>query len=179
MSKKEFPIKVCLFGNSGVGKTTLSKRYLTGLFESNIIKSIGTEIFVKRFDFKNYEIILQIWDFAGEEQFHFLLPAYSAGSDAGIFMFDITSKDSLKNFYEWLKLFKVNLIGGERAAPVIIVGGKLDLDAEREVSRDDVLEIIGSTAIVDYIECTSKTGHNVEIIFEVLTKEIINQYVKE
>ena len=36
MSKEEYPIKVCLFGNSGVGKTTLSKRYLTGLYDSNI-----------------------------------------------------------------------------------------------------------------------------------------------
>ncbi len=173
MSKKEFPLKVCLFGNSGVGKTTLTTRYLTGLYESNVKKSIGAEIFVKRFDFQEYKIILQIWDFAGEEQFHFLLPAYSAGSDGGIFMFDITNKDSLKNFYEWLKLFKKNLIGGERIAPVIVVGGKLDLDAEREVSKDDVLKLVGSTAIVDYIECSSKSGDNVERIFEVLTGVII------
>lgn len=174
MSKEEYPIKVCLFGNSGVGKTTLSKRYLTGLYESNIKKTIGTEIFVKRFDFEKYEVILQLWDFAGEEQFHFLMPAYSAGSDAGIFMFDITSKESFEFFYQWITLFKKNLIGGERVAPIIVVGGKTDLNAEREVSKDDVLKLVGQTAIIEYIECSSKTGENVDKIFEALIKVIIH-----
>jgi len=174
MSKEEYPIKVCLFGNSGVGKTTLSKRYLTGLYNSNIKHTIGMEIFVKRFDFEEFEVILQIWDFAGEEQFHFLMPAYSAGSDVGIFMFDVTNKESLEIFYQWIKLFKTNLIGGERVAPIIMVGGKMDLDAEREVSKEDVLKLVGQTAIIDYIECSSKTGENVEKIFEVLIKAVLN-----
>jgi len=174
MDKDEYPIKVCLFGNSSVGKTTLSKRYLTGLYESNVKKTIGTEIFVKRFDFEEFEIVIQLWDFASEEQFHFLMPAYSAGSDAGIFMFDTTNKESLEVFYQWIKLFKKNLIGGERVAPVIVVGGKMDLDAEREVSKEEVLKLVGQTAIIDYIECSSKTGENVETIFEVLIKAIMN-----
>ena len=37
MEQEYFRFKVCVFGDGGVGKTTLVKRYLTGLFKDDYL----------------------------------------------------------------------------------------------------------------------------------------------
>ena len=99
--------KVCLFGDGGVGKTTLINRYLTGVFKSDESITIGVDFHIKKLIIEEKRISLQIWDFAGEERFRFLLPSYVLGASGGIFVYDITRFTSLKNFQDWLDIFKL------------------------------------------------------------------------
>ena len=61
--------KVCIFGDAGVGKTTLVNRYLTGLFDTNFKITIGADFYLKKLKIDDSEVTLQIWDFAGEDQY--------------------------------------------------------------------------------------------------------------
>ena len=54
--------KICLFGDGGVGKTTLLGRYLTGIFKANQSITIGVEFHVKKVDVDGKIVLLQIWD---------------------------------------------------------------------------------------------------------------------
>ena len=74
-----FTFKLILFGDGGVGKTTLAHRYVTGSFKENSLITIGVEFHVKTLSVDGIPIEIQIWDFAGEERFRFLLPAYAVG----------------------------------------------------------------------------------------------------
>ena len=98
--------KVCIFGDGGVGKTTLIGRYMTGVFKSNTEITIGVDFHIKKLDIQDKRVSLQIWDFAGEGRFRALLPSYVLGASGGIFMYDITRYSSLRNFQEWLTIFK-------------------------------------------------------------------------
>ena len=98
--------KVCIFGDAGVGKTTLVNRYLTGLFDTNFKITIGADFYLKKLVIDCKEVTLQIWDFAGEDKFRFLLPSYVAGSGGGIFMYDITRTSSIQSCKSWLGVFK-------------------------------------------------------------------------
>jgi small GTP-binding protein len=164
--------KVCLFGDGGVGKTSLVHRYLTGLFTGESGMTIGVDFHMKKFEFQKKKVALQIWDFGGEERFRFLLPGYVNGASGGIFMFDITRRSSLDNFNDWLMMFKDGTKYATIDVPIIMAGGKLDLQARRSVSSTDALELAGKFNLFDYIECSAKTGENVEIIFYKIALEI-------
>ena len=173
MEKLEFIYKICIFGESEVGKTTLTRRYLTGDFELDLKKTMGVEIFVKFLEIENIKIVLQIWDFGGEEMFRFLLPVYARGSSGGIFMYDITNFSSLKRINEWLVIFKEGLSEEEKQIPILMVGGKLDLHEDRRVSSEKAVELSKSYNLIGHIECSSKIGENVDLTFETLTKTIL------
>ena len=66
---REITYKICIFGNGGVGKTSLLQRYLTGEFTLNLKVTIGVDIASKSLKLEDSKVILQIWDFGGEERF--------------------------------------------------------------------------------------------------------------
>ena len=174
--KKELAYKICLFGESGVGKTTLSRRFLTGYFEEDIKLTMGAELFVKSLEIQNLKIALQIWDFGGEKVFQFLLPLYSRGSFGGIFMFDLTRVNTLNRIEEWLGCFKERLAPNEKDVPILLVGGKLDLQEQIAISKNEAEKIVKQYNLFKYIECSSKTGENVEIVFETLVRKILKNF---
>jgi small GTP-binding protein len=157
--------KVCLFGDGGVGKTTLINRYLTGVFKGGSEITIGVDFHIKKLEIQEKRISLQIWDFAGEERFRFLLPSYVLGASGGIFMFDITRYSSLRNFQDWLNIVKQGYKGPLDQVPILMVGSKLDLEYKRAVSRNEAFELAKKNNLVGYIECSSKDGQNVQEIF--------------
>ncbi|MHA2280989.1 MAG: Rab family GTPase [Promethearchaeota archaeon] len=157
--------KVCIFGDGGVGKTTLISRYLTGVFSSNSDITIGVDFHIKKLNIQDKRVTLQIWDFAGEDRFRFLLPSYVLGAAGGIFMYDITRYSSLKNFQGWLTIFKQGYKSPINQIPIIMVGSKLDLEYKRAVSRNEAFELAKENDLFGYIECSSKDGQNVDEIF--------------
>ncbi len=118
---------------------------------------------------------MQIWDFAGEDRFRFLLPSYLMGASGGIFMFDITRYSSLKNFSDWLRIVDQGTIAGEERIPVLMVGSKLDLNHIRAVSSEEAIEMAKDNGLYGYVECSSKTGQNVENIFLELTRVMMEK----
>jgi small GTP-binding protein len=174
----ELTYKICIFGDAGVGKTTLVNRYLTNEFHEKIQATLGASIHVKIVELENGKITLQVWDFGGHRRFRFMISSYAKGSSGGIFMFDLTNHESLISLKEWLPEFGRSV----RSVPLIMVGSKLDLEQERVWEKDDVLERMKSYNFHSYIECSSKTGVNVEEVFKVLLTKILEdrglKYVK-
>ena len=162
--------KIVFFGDGGVGKTTLINRFLTGVFISDSQITIGVDFHVKKVDINGNRVSLQIWDFAGEDRFRFLMPSYVVGASGGIFMFDITRYTSLKNFDDWIEIFKKGYKGDNHQMPVLMVGSKLDLEYKRAVSRDEAFELAKKNNLFGYLECSAKSGENVEDIFQEISR---------
>jgi small GTP-binding protein len=174
----ELAYKICIFGDPGVGKTTLVNRYLTNEFHEQIQATLGASIHVKELELENGKITLQVWDFGGQRRFKFMISSYAKASSGGIFMFDLTNYESLIALNEWLPEFGQTV----RAVPLIMVGSKLDLEEQRICKKDEVLDMMKSYKFYKYIECSSKTGENVESVFKVLVSKILEdkgyKYVK-
>jgi small GTP-binding protein len=168
--------KVCFFGDGGVGKTTLIGRYLTGVFKADNTLTIGVDFHIKKIKVNDKLVSLQIWDFAGESRFRFLLPSYVLGASGGIFMYDITRFSSLKNFNDWIEIFKKGFAGDQdKQLPVLMVGSKLDLSYKRAVSSKDAYDLARDKNLYGYIECSSKDGRNVEDIFTEIAKLMLSR----
>ncbi len=176
--KESYIFKVCLFGDGGVGKTTLVNRYLSGSFESSSIMTIGVDFRLKKLEVDGNNITLQIWDLAGEERFRALMTGYLNGADGGFFMYDITRLSSLKNVSKWLETLKEFLESKKQHMSLMMVGGKLDLAEKRAFPRKDA-EYLGSVnKFQELIECSAKTGENVEEVFENMARILIEKAKK-
>lgn len=166
--------KVPIFGDAGVGKTTLTHRYLHGLFKESYHGTIGVDFFLKRFEIDGKKVSLQIWDFAGEEKFRFLLPGIIDGAHGTIFMFDITRYITFQNLTNWLSVFnETNETQGQKV-PALLVGSKTDLEGLRTVPSKEGKKFAQENNLIGYIECSSKNGENVEELFKAITKIMIS-----
>lgn len=170
MTDREGAFKLCIFGDGGVGKTTLVNRYLTKIFDEDIKMTVGADFYVKELEVDGKKVVIRIWDFGGEQRFKVLLPSFAKGADGGIFMFDITRYTSLKNIDDWLSIFEKNV---REEIPIIMVGGKLDLQDKRSVETEDAVELSKEYKLQGYFECSSKTGYRVEDIFESITRKMM------
>ena len=159
-------LKLCIFGDGGVGKTSLTQRYLTQVFNENLKMTIGTDLSVKDVEVDNLNARLHIWDFAGEERYKVLFPSFVKGAQGGIFMFDITRYTSIKNIDSWLSFFKEEMEASKKQIPIIMVGSKLDLEDNRSISTEEGIEIARSSNLQGYFECSAKNGDNIDNIFE-------------
>jgi len=161
---------VCIIGEGGVGKTSLARRYLTRVFEEDTKMTVGADFAVKYITLDDKKISLQIWDFAGEERFKVLLPGYATGSNGAIFMYDITRYVTLTKIDDWLSIFKSGI---KEPVPILMVGGKTDLEEKRSVSIEQVQTYCESRNLLGPIECSAKSGNNVENVFEFITREMM------
>ncbi|MCJ7647814.1 MAG: GTP-binding protein [Candidatus Lokiarchaeota archaeon] len=162
--------KIVIFGDAGCGKTTLNKRFIKDLFLPDSHMTIGVEFETKIIKVDEKRVNLMIWDFGGEERFRTLFPQYIQGAMGGILMYDITDYSSFSHISDWLSIIKET----KKNIPILLLGGKLDLEQFREISFNEAKQLADSLGLNNYIECSSKTGENVENSFKELTRMIIH-----
>ncbi|MGV9171515.1 MAG: Rab family GTPase [Promethearchaeia archaeon] len=167
--------KLTLFGNGGVGKTSLVTRYLRGVFNDKTAMTIGVDFHTKKIKIGDMIVSLQIWDFAGEDRFRFLLPSYLRGANGGIFMYDITRFSSIKDFDAWLDVLRTEAEKEVRDIPIMLVGGKSDLENKRVITKEEGRKLMEEKGLCDFFECSAKTGENVEKIFKSITKTMLER----
>ena len=106
--------KVCLIGQSGVGKTCIINRFVNDEFREDEPPSISasySEKFIK-FDEDEDEgkiIKFHIWDTAGQEKYRSIGKIFYKDANAAILVYDITNQksfDEIKNY--WYEEIKAN-----------------------------------------------------------------------
>ncbi|XP_028394314.1 ras-related protein Rab-20-like isoform X2 [Dendronephthya gigantea] len=166
--KRKADLKLVILGDSSVGKTTLIHRYMEGIF-TNKTSTIGASFILKQWGPYN----VAIWDTAGEEKYAGLSSFYCRGASAAILAVDLTRHNSLNV----LKDRHIPLLqSAEEDCLCVVVGTKLDLvnDTTRQISTDigkalaktQNKERLDKLNVVPYFETSSKTGKNVENVFD-------------
>jgi small GTP-binding protein len=168
---KKFILKILTAGEGGVGKTTLLHRYVEGQFSAETKMTIGVEFFLKEVIFDGKQCTLQLWDFGGQERFRFLLESYVLGAKGALLMFDLTRPITLDNLEQWVNIVRK----GDPDIPVLFIGTKTDLVEDIMVDDDYAQQFQEAFDLFDYMKISSKTGENVSLAFETLTKRILDR----
>ncbi len=158
--------KLVIAGDGGVGKTSLTNKFITGIFKTDTRITIGVEFFIKDLAIDGLGTVrLQIWDFGGEERFRFLLPTYLKGANGIMFLFSVTNMLTLSHFDDWLPILR----NYDPGIPIMLVGSKIDLKQQRRVQKYEAIEVARSRACSSYVEVSAKESINVEEAFNTLT----------
>ncbi|XP_059561189.1 ras-related protein Rab-22A isoform X2 [Myotis daubentonii] len=117
-------LKVCLLGDTGVGKSSIVWRFVEDSFDPNINPTIGASFMTKTVQYQNELHKFLIWDTAGQERFRALAPMYYRGSAAAIIVYDITKEETFSTLKNWVKELRQH---GPPNIVVAIAGNKCDL----------------------------------------------------
>lgn len=169
--------KVVIAGQKDVGKTSLIRRYATGKFDTSTLSTIGVDFETKKIIVDDVEILLNLWDFAGEPKFRVLFPSYVSGASGALILYDITSKDSLYDLENWMKVID-NVESPPRTR--LLVEHKIDLEDQRQVSRKEAKNFYKKYNLQgEILGASAKTGENVEDVFQTLGKEILKNSLRK
>ena len=62
--------KICLLGASSVGKTSLVKQFVEGIFSEKYLTTIGVKIDKKTLSIANEQVNLLLWDMEGNDRYN-------------------------------------------------------------------------------------------------------------
>jgi small GTP-binding protein len=172
-------LKICLVGDSAVGKTSLIRRFVFDQFDDKYIKTIGTKVTKKEITIQNpsngepVEVHLMIWDIMGDKGFrHLLTQAYFYGTHGIIGMCDITRKKTLSALSEWM----INVKEIVNDVPVIFLGNKCDLDSKQELDINDIKIFATRYKNAAAYLSSVKTGQNVELAFKNISEKVVETF---
>ena len=92
--KDEKAIKVIPLGESGIGKTSIIRRYINNEFSQYSESTLGTTFLVKEIVKKNIIYRLIIWDTSGQEKYHSVTNLFINNSNIVILIYSIDSRIS-------------------------------------------------------------------------------------
>ncbi len=175
-SKHDNILKVAVLGLGSVGKTTISKSYSGELDDPNQISMTkGVDITVKRIVYQGRTVTIQIWDFAGQKQFRFMIDVFLRGVKGVMYVYDITDIETLAYLNEFVDLTR-NYLANHfyPKIPEVLVGNKLDLE-DAEISIEDIHDFMKSYNIKKHFLVSGLLSGNVSEPFEYIVDQIINK----
>ena len=179
-SKKSLKLKLCLVGESAVGKTCLIRRFVFDQFDDKYIGTLGTKVTKKEIKIQHPEsngvidVNLMIWDIMGQQGFRQLLQeAYFFGAQGLIAVCDLTRKNTLSELHSWMD----SVHSVTKDIPVIFLGNKSDLDNYQEFNLNEVKKLAQRYGNSEAFLSSAKTGENVELAFHKLGEKILKNIV--
>ena len=175
-SNYDFLCKACIIGNSGVGKTSMLKRYVDNSYDPNFISTIGVDFTFVTLEKDNKIVKLQLWDTAGQERFRGIVNTYYRGANAIVVCFDITDRQSFENIPQWIN--DLRRMTNSDDILLVLAATKMDQKDLHKVSKEEIQNLMERFNIKHFFETSSKTpdidGGSIEKMFDIIVQNVID-----
>ncbi len=163
--------KLCLLGDFAVGKTSLIRRFVCGIFEEKYVATIGTVITKKVLSpMDGYQVELMIWDIMGSHDFDRIPDNYIRGSDGAIIVSDLTRPETIAHIPLWID----HLRSLSPNVPMVLLGNKTDLMDETLLEKTSSrLSALSDRYDSRHFLTSAKTGDHVDTVFTYLGERLI------
>jgi len=160
--------KVALLGFRSVGKSSLAIQFVQGQFVDCYDPTIENT-FNKTVKFRNQDFDISVVDTAGQDEYSIFPTQYAVDIHGYVLVYSI---DSTKSF-EIVRIIydKIMDMVGNPNVPVVLVGNKSDLHAEREVSREEGEKLAKEINAV-FLETCAKDNLCVNDLFQKVVLQI-------
>ena len=159
--------KICLLGASGVGKTSLARRFAQGLFEPGYESTLSMAIVQGSLEMDDVALELRLWDPGGSRAWGQYNRSFISGASGLAFVVDATAPRSLDHLLEAQTKGR-GFIGSR---PSVLIVNKVDLTQDFALTKDQLDE----AAKLDWYiaQASAKSGYNVNEAFERLGKLVL------
>lgn len=159
--------KVCLLGATAVGKTSLVRRFVHGIFSEKYVTSVGVKIDKKRIETGVHTIELLVWDIYGEDSFQRLQSSYLRGAHGILLVADGTRPATVE------QLVGINAFVDEHVGniPRACLLNKADLQDQWRIEQQDLDPL--RPAVLSIMHTSALTGDHVEDAFAAITAAMV------
>lgn len=155
--------KICLLGASSVGKTSLVKQFVDGIFSEKYLTSIGVKVDKKVVSVAQQKVQLMLWDIEGYDRYNVFQDKYLRGAAAYIIVVDQTRNSSL---FEGLEIH--SLAKNISNVPAVLAINKSDLQKNWCLADEETAQY--QTLFNNNFNTSAKTGSNVEKMFQTIAE---------
>ena len=164
MSRKK---KVCMLGASAVGKTSLVRRFVKGIFQDRYLSTIGVKIERKDTRVAGHDLTMMLWDLHGEDDVTEVRASYLRATAGCLLVADGTRGYTLKR----LLTLRERVVSAAGDVPLVLVLNKCDLADAWDVDEEgDALEGLED---LPRIKTSALDGTGVEQAFQLLGHGIL------
>lgn len=171
-------IKICLVGDSSVGKTSLVRRYVLDIYDDKYISTLGTKVSKKQMIIKkmnkNFKLTLSIWDVLGQKDFKNIHDMSFKCAKGALLVCDLTRKETFKNISIWES--RVKKVAGE--IPIVILTNKSDLTDEYAITEANI-QLYSAQFNIPFFMTSAKYGDNVIKSFYKIGDLVIKKIIEE
>lgn len=169
--KPEGEYKVVIIGDAFVGKTSIINRYCNQTFSQQESPTIAASYLQSSIEIEGTLIKMNLWDTAGHEKFHCVVPLYARTADAMIIVFDLSNPETFISSKKWYS----ELTDEVGEIPVVILcGNKLDLTPGINTSE---FEDWANENKIMFITVSALDGTNVDELFLKIATKIYSDVV--
>ena len=154
-------LKVILGGDANVGKTSLIRRYCTGVFDTARSMTIGVDFHAYQVEVEQTPVRLMVWDLGGQERFAPARRGFYRGTHAVGLVFDASNRHSFYNLMRWWREVREHLCD----VPLVLLANKTDLP--RQISHEESSALACAWSI-PFFESSCVTGSGVGEFFHAL-----------
>lgn len=125
--------------------------------------------FFKPIKYKGIEYTTEIIDTAGQDEFSIMNQKHLIGIHAYMLVYSIASRTS----FDMITIIRDKILNstGADTLPMVIVGNKADLEAQRQVSTEEGQQLAESIHAA-FVETSAKSNINIDKAFEALIAQI-------
>lgn len=171
-SESQFNKKVCILGDFSVGKTSLVRRFIEGIFSEKYLSTIGVKVDRKEvtvpYKGEPAHLTMLVWDLAGSEKFTQARANYLRGAAGAILVCDLTRPATL----EGLSGYITDLHQLSPTAKLLLAANKLDLVEAQQTTFPQVAATANHFRLPFFLT-SAKTGTAVELMFQHLGQMLL------
>ena len=170
--KDKKAIQIVFVGESGVGKTNLIRISNDEPFQKERNCTISSSFLEKDIIVNNKLYSYNLWDTAGQEVYRSLNKIYLKNSKIVFVVFALNDKKSFQQVDFWINSTKETLEEGKYI--MALVGNKLDLQDEQEVTDEEVKKKADELKIDFKLTSAVEDAVGFRLFLEDLIKKFIN-----
>ena len=173
-------IKIVVVGNSGTGKTSFCKRWISDKFDNSYQATVMSDFSYKVCEFEGNFYKVQFWDIAGADKNIYTSKVFTKDSHGCLIVADITNPDTLNKTLLWKKSIDENTrFLDNQMLPCILIVNKIDLIDDDFIQNDDEIKKFAEDNKFDNLFKTSaKLGIGIDESMDYLIKNILERIEK-
>ena len=169
-TENSIPLKIAVLGQSMVGKSALTFRFINNKFPTEHDTTIEDSYSIPA-KIDDIQCQLEILDTAGQDDYQTMLDTWINSADGFILVYSIDNKESFESTKS--RYDRILKLKADQKISMIIIGNKCDLEEKRKITYQEGKDFADSNGM-RFIETSAKAATKVQEAFETLATEIIN-----